>query len=205
MTPYLLLFDMMWKFEVVLQDIEFPHVISGLASTCNYPKVGDLSRGWPECSLFNSYYTEVLVRALLLSLDCPTLPLTLTLECWVLSKAASSTIFWVFGMTWPGVEPWSPRPLANTLLIRPMKESLNRKCNNDNSQKLIARERSFIQITQITMTLSIYLSIYLSSACSHQSVFLSLFISITLLIGAYFKIWFYGEIQRQKCLNIFID
>ena len=22
-------------------------------------KVGDHSRGWPECSLFNSYYTEV--------------------------------------------------------------------------------------------------------------------------------------------------
>ena len=38
----------------------------------------------------------------------------------VLSKAASSTIFWVFGMTLPGIEPWSPGPLANTLLIRPM-------------------------------------------------------------------------------------
>ena len=25
---------------------------------------------------------------------------------------ASSTIFWVFGMTWHGIEPWSPRPLA---------------------------------------------------------------------------------------------
>ena len=37
----------------------------------------------------------------------------------VLSKA-SSTIFWVFGMTWPGIEPWSSGPLANTLLIRPM-------------------------------------------------------------------------------------
>ena len=38
----------------------------------------------------------------------------------MLSKAASSTIFWVFGMTWPGMEPWSPGPLANTLLIRPV-------------------------------------------------------------------------------------
>ena len=38
----------------------------------------------------------------------------------VLNKAASSTIFLVFGMTQPGIEPWSPRPLANTLLIRPM-------------------------------------------------------------------------------------
>ena len=38
----------------------------------------------------------------------------------MLSKAASSTIFWVFGMTRHGIEPWSPGPLANTLLIRPM-------------------------------------------------------------------------------------
>ena len=35
----------------------------------------------------------------------------------VLGKEASSTIFWVFGMTRPGIEPGS---LANALLIRPM-------------------------------------------------------------------------------------
>ena len=28
--------------------------------------------------------------------------------------------FKVFGMTWPGIEPKSPGPLANTLPIRPM-------------------------------------------------------------------------------------
>ena len=38
----------------------------------------------------------------------------------VLSKVASSTIFWVFGMIRPGIEPWSTRPLANTLLINNM-------------------------------------------------------------------------------------
>ena len=38
----------------------------------------------------------------------------------MLSEAASSTIFWVFGMTRPGIEPRSPGPLANTLLIRLM-------------------------------------------------------------------------------------
>ena len=36
------------------------------------------------------------------------------------SKAASSTIFLVFGMTRPGIELCSPGPLASTLLIRPM-------------------------------------------------------------------------------------
>ena len=30
----------------------------------------------------------------------------------MLSKEATSTIFWVFGMTRPGIEPRSPRPLA---------------------------------------------------------------------------------------------
>ena len=34
--------------------------------------------------------------------------------------ATSNTIFWVFGMTRPGIETWSPEPLANTLLIRPI-------------------------------------------------------------------------------------
>ena len=38
----------------------------------------------------------------------------------MLSKAASSTIFWVFVMTRPRIEPQSPGPLANTLLITPM-------------------------------------------------------------------------------------
>ena len=38
----------------------------------------------------------------------------------MLSKAASSIIFWVFGMTRPGIERRSPGPFANTLLIRPM-------------------------------------------------------------------------------------
>ena len=57
---------------------------------------------------------------LLLSLDCSTLPSICTLYCWVLSKEVSSTIFKVFSMTRPGIEPRSPGPLANTLPSRPM-------------------------------------------------------------------------------------
>ena len=53
-------------------------------TVCYHPnfmisKLSDLSRGWPEGSLFNSYYNKVLGRALLLSLDYFTLPLILTL------------------------------------------------------------------------------------------------------------------------------
>ena len=43
-----------------------------------------------------------------------------TLWYGVLSKKASSTIFWVFGTTRPGIKARSPGPLVNTLLIRPM-------------------------------------------------------------------------------------
>ena len=38
---------------------------------------------------------------------------------------ASSTIFWVFDKTWSGIEFLSPGPLANTLLIKPMRDNLN--------------------------------------------------------------------------------
>ena len=38
----------------------------------------------------------------------------------MLSKEASSTIFLVFGMTRPGIEPQSPGTLGNTLTIMPM-------------------------------------------------------------------------------------
>ena len=47
----------------------------------------------------------------LLSLDCSILPLILTLY------EASSTISWIFYMTWPETETWSAEPLANTLTI----------------------------------------------------------------------------------------
>ena len=43
---------------------------------------------------------------------CSILPLIRTLYCWVLSKEVSSTIFKVFGMTRPGIEPRSPGPLS---------------------------------------------------------------------------------------------
>ena len=69
-------------------------------------------RGRPEGSLFNSYHTAVLGRALLLSLDCSTLPLIRTLYCWELSKEVSSTILKVFGMTRPGIELRSSRTLG---------------------------------------------------------------------------------------------
>ena len=37
------------------------------------------------------------------------------LYLWSLPYNASSTIFSVFSLTRPGIEPWSPGPMANTL------------------------------------------------------------------------------------------
>ena len=100
------------KLVILLRIISFRFDISKVS------KVGDRSRRRPEGSLFNSYYTEMLGKALLLSLDCSTLPLIRTLYCRVLSKEVSSTIFKVFGMTQPGIEPRSPGPFANVVLKR---------------------------------------------------------------------------------------
>ena len=72
--------------------------ISGLHCS----KVRDHNREGPEGSLFISYFTEMEERMLPLYLDCSTLPLVGALWCWVISKLASRTIFWVFGMTRPG-------------------------------------------------------------------------------------------------------
>ena len=45
------------------------------------------------------------------------LPLIHTLSYWMLSKVESSTVFWVFGMTRPGIETQSPGSLANTIVL----------------------------------------------------------------------------------------
>ena len=48
----------------------------------------------------------MLGRVLLHSLDCSTIPLILTLECWVLSKLLSSTIF--LSLSYDSTWDWTP-------------------------------------------------------------------------------------------------
>ena len=65
--------------------------------------------------LFNSYYT--------LGKGATPFPglLHFTLDPYlIMLSVKQSGIFWVFGMSRPGIEPWSPWPLANSLLIRQM-------------------------------------------------------------------------------------
>ena len=73
------------SFLLRLCDIKFHFLIQIVCLQLHFfkhfylVKLADLSRGQPKDSLFNSYYTKVLERALLLSLDCSTLPLIRTL------------------------------------------------------------------------------------------------------------------------------
>ena len=48
----------------------------------------------------------------------------------MISKEVSSTIFKVFGMNQPGIEPWSPRLFPDTLPTRPMSRPINFSINN---------------------------------------------------------------------------
>ena len=80
--------------------------------------LADWSQGRPEGPLFNSYYTEIQERAVLLSPDWSPHPwfAPYNNNC-VLSKVVTWTIFKVFGMTRLGIEPRSRGLLANTLPI----------------------------------------------------------------------------------------
>ena len=59
----------------------------------------------------------------------------------MLSKEVSSTIFKVFGMTRPGIEPRSPGPMVNTLptwtmsvvdVVTEMKQLISKSMNSNN-------------------------------------------------------------------------
>ena len=66
----------------------------------------------------------------------------------MISKAASNTIFLIFGITQPGIEPWSPGALENTLVIRPMAQQ-----SYQSSKIIIIRldMHSDLKATQVNM------------------------------------------------------
>ena len=76
----------------------------------------------------------------------------------MLSKEASSTIFWVFAMNWLGIEPLSPRQLVNTLICC---RTSPRKSSNTGLRQL--GSLSWLKIIHVTSSPS---SIYLWSTRS---------------------------------------
>ena len=79
-------------------------------------KVGNHGQGQLEGFLFHNYYTTLRRRRGHYSFPwiAPLYPWSVPYNN-VLSKEASSTTFWVFAMTRPGIEPWSSRLSAKTL------------------------------------------------------------------------------------------
>ena len=55
----------------------------------------------------------------------------------MLSKEVSSTIFKVFGMTWPGIEPPSSGPLTNTQGADPGRPGFNSRSSHTKDSKMV--------------------------------------------------------------------
>ena len=73
-------------------------------------KVGDLSQGWPKCSLFNSYNKMQGGATPFLGLTHFTLdPYFIMLS---VKQGGIKYHFWVFGMIRSGIEPWSPKAIV---------------------------------------------------------------------------------------------
>ena len=66
---------MIYNVYIMMMIIYYPYIMIMMIIFYAYIKVADCSRGRPEGSFFNSYYTKVQGRVLLLSQDCSTLPL----------------------------------------------------------------------------------------------------------------------------------
>ena len=92
-----------------------PYTLARRIHSISKSKVGDRGRGQPEA-------TTPRCRGGRYSFSWidPLYPRYVPLYCWVLSQELSSTIFKVFGMTRPEIEPKSPGPLENSLPTRPM-------------------------------------------------------------------------------------
>ena len=101
-----------WTMRGTLHKIRKDHEIITLINKVS--KVGDRSRGRFKAPFSIATTPRCRGGRYSPSLDCSTLSLIRTLYCWMLSKEVSSTIFKVFGMTRPGIEPWSPGTLTNT-------------------------------------------------------------------------------------------
>ena len=94
----------------------------------------------------------------------------------LLSMAASSTIFWVFGMTWLGIEPRSPGPLENTLTTMPI--DWPHKSHNRPKKKRLNCQNNYSGLFLFPLTV-IYFRFFTSP--QHQYVFThGLFLQVTL-------------------------
>ena len=79
----------------------------------------------------------------------------------MLSKLVSSIIIWVFGMTWPGIEPQSPGQLVNTLLIRPMAWCQIEKQSDCLKETVFTHIKWLVLIFSLLILISDYIDTYI--------------------------------------------
>ena len=82
-------------------------------SPSNIYKLTNHSWGWPKGFFFNSYYTQLFGRSILLSLDC-------SLYTWSILYNAECKARWHQVQFWYDLTGDWVRPLVNTLIIMPM-------------------------------------------------------------------------------------
>ena len=85
---------------------------------------------------------------------------------------ASSTIFWVFGMTRPRIEPRSPESLANTLTTMPMSSKQYLSCiywplSTDGSQGQFSAEITLVYYTHTQHLVLCIHFVYTFRLCIH--------------------------------------
>ena len=122
-------------------------------------------------------------KALLVSLDFFTC-LCFIPHNTVLSKVASSTSFWVFGTTGPGIEPLSPRPLVNSLPTWPMGWLIHKVYahTHTHTHTCIMYAHIYMYINTHTHT-HIYIYVYVHTyMCMHTHAHISLSIYLYILL-----------------------
>ena len=81
----------------------------------------------------------------------------------MLSKEVSSTIFWIFGLTHPGIEPRFPGPLVNTRLTKTLTTLLKLEKDNKTMIRLPDNDTDFFDIVDGVLQghiLALWLFIY---------------------------------------------
>ena len=125
----------------------------------------------------------------------------------MLSKEVSSSIFWVFGMTWPEIEPWSPGPLVNNLSGRLGKNIVLMVRKINNTERLLNLALFLIRkLLNTHIFNSVFVFSKIRSKQSHYPLFKLFLKTNTIyylhLIFAIYKLisicWLNNEIRKKE-------
>ena len=123
----------------------------------------------------------------------------------MVSKATSSTIFWVFGVTRPEIEPRSPGSLANTLLIRPMAQYTHNH-GKLRGIKIVILKIHLILCKQILFSLIFYITLFCSFVFQFKwfvfNIITIILLSMLCLLISFFLIFFFSSYAYKVKTNV---